>query len=82
MAVPATASWPPAAAIDSTTRPATAFRTNVPYNFSIGDPDLVGGFDRLKIQVCLTGGFACSHPSTPIGTGQPNIWSGPSVASQ
>jgi hypothetical protein len=24
----------------------------VPFNFPIGDPDLVGGFDRLSIQVC------------------------------
>ncbi|GHG03028.1 hypothetical protein GCM10017567_18050 [Amycolatopsis bullii] len=27
----------------------------VPFKFSIGDPDRVGGFDRLSIQVCELG---------------------------
>ena len=32
----------------------------VSYNFTIGNPDLVGGFDRLRIQVCRTGTTQCS----------------------
>jgi hypothetical protein len=47
--------------IDSDTRTAVAFNT-VPYNFPIGDTDLVGGFDRLKIQVCHYGPSDCSVP--------------------
>ncbi|GGN20194.1 hypothetical protein GCM10011609_71720 [Lentzea pudingi] len=37
--------------VDSDTRTASPGE-NVPFNFPIGDPDKVGGFDRLKIQVC------------------------------
>ncbi|WP_370969486.1 hypothetical protein [Amycolatopsis sp. cg9] len=37
--------------IDSTTRTTPADKTE-PFHFTIGDPDRVGGFDRLKIQVC------------------------------
>jgi hypothetical protein len=47
--------------ITSTTRTAApgAVRS---YNFSIGDPDLVGGFDRLKITVCESDHTWCTVP--------------------
>jgi hypothetical protein len=32
----------------------------IPYHFIIGDPNLAGGFDRLRIQVCRTGTTQCS----------------------
>jgi hypothetical protein len=35
----------------------------IPFTFDIGDPDLIGGFDRLSIQVCrleVTGPHFCS----------------------
>ncbi|MFE7709335.1 hypothetical protein ACFU6I_26855 [Streptomyces sp. NPDC057486] len=47
--------------IASTTRTAST-HNRVSYSFPIGDPDLVGGFDRLKIQICLRSTFACSNP--------------------
>jgi hypothetical protein len=47
--------------IDSETRTASPGE-NLPFNFPIGDPDLVGGFDRLKIQVCLPGPSKCGPP--------------------
>lgn len=36
--------------VASTTR--TASYGTVPYHFFIGDPNLVGGIDRIRIQVC------------------------------
>lgn len=36
--------------IDSTTR--TANDVDRPFRFFVGDPDLVGGIDRVRIQVC------------------------------
>ena len=47
--------------IDSDTRTAPP-HDDVPYNFSIGNPDLVGGFDRLKVTVCESGKTYCSTP--------------------
>ncbi|MEU7789303.1 hypothetical protein [Amycolatopsis sp. NPDC049159] len=47
--------------IDSTTRSTPADKTE-PFHFTIGDPDRVGGFDRLKIQVCQGGPDWCSRP--------------------
>ncbi|GLY41587.1 hypothetical protein Amsp01_076100 [Amycolatopsis sp. NBRC 101858] len=47
--------------IDSETRTASA-HDDVPYHFSIGDPDRVGGFDRLKITVCESGKTYCTVP--------------------
>ncbi|WP_158641307.1 hypothetical protein [Amycolatopsis eburnea] len=49
--------------IDGTTRSTPADSAS-PFHFTIGDPDLVGGFDRLKIQVCQTnsGPYWCSRP--------------------
>ncbi|MEU0789715.1 hypothetical protein ABZ342_06585 [Amycolatopsis sp. NPDC005961] len=47
--------------IDSATRTASA-HDDVPFNFSIGDPDRVGGFDRLKITVCESGKTYCTVP--------------------
>lgn len=38
--------------VDSETRTA-AYETKS-YNFPIGDPNLVGGIDRIRIQVCTT----------------------------
>jgi hypothetical protein len=48
--------------IDGDTRTAGA-GAKVSYNFGIGNPDLVGGFDRLKIQVCQShASETCSDP--------------------
>lgn len=33
------------------------------FNFVIGDPDLVGGIDRIKLQVCWSGPSYCSEPA-------------------
>ncbi|SMD23002.1 hypothetical protein [Kibdelosporangium aridum] len=38
-----------------------ALYEQVDFNFSIGDPDLPGGADRIKIQIC-TEGKGCSEP--------------------
>ncbi|WP_416901218.1 hypothetical protein [Micromonospora echinospora] len=43
--------------IDSETRTAddeTSLGSPRGFNFNIGDPDLVGGIDRIKITVCIT----------------------------
>lgn len=47
--------------IDSDTRTAGP-GVDIPYNFGIGNPDLVGGFDRLKITICVVGTTTCSTP--------------------
>jgi hypothetical protein len=45
--------------VDSDTRTASPGQDRSFSDVTIGDPDLVGGFDRLKIQVCESG-----HPET------------------
>ena len=45
--------------VDSDHRNSGAYG-DIPYNFTIGNPDLAGGFDRLRIQVCRTGTTQCS----------------------
>ncbi|MGW6933816.1 hypothetical protein ACWGE0_27425 [Lentzea sp. NPDC054927] len=48
--------------VDSDTRTASPGEDRPFGDVTIGDPGLVGGFDRLKIQVCETG-----HPETCSG---------------
>jgi hypothetical protein len=49
--------------VDHQTRTASA--TTRSYNFPIGDPDLVGGVNRILIKVCTTtiSGDECAGPS-------------------
>lgn len=50
--------------VDEQTRSATS--TTKSYNFPIGDPDLVGGVNRILIKVCTTSTFGtetCRAPS-------------------
>ncbi|MFC5264072.1 hypothetical protein ACFPJ1_18335 [Kribbella qitaiheensis] len=39
--------------IDSTTRSAIGDNDVTPYGFFIGDPNLAGGINRIRTQVCL-----------------------------
>lgn len=48
--------------VDSDTRTASPGEDRSFSDFTIGDPGLIGGFDRLKIQVCESG-----HPETCSG---------------
>ena len=50
--------------VDHETRSATS--TTKSYNFPIGDPDLVGGVNRILIEVCTTSTFgveSCNGPT-------------------
>jgi hypothetical protein len=40
--------------VDSTTRTSTG--PEVSYHFTIGDPNLVGGIDRIRVQMCTVHG--------------------------
>lgn len=54
-------------AIQSTTR--TAHNNDVSFRFTIGDPNLVGGINRIQTQVCsMTNGSvtACSPPEVDL----------------
>ncbi|MBM7787969.1 hypothetical protein [Tenggerimyces flavus] len=57
--------------IDSTSR--TANNEERPFRFFIGDPNLVGGIDRVRIQVC--GHFPATWPFEECGP-QYNVWRG------
>lgn len=48
--------------VDSDTRTAHPGQDRSFSDVTLGDPDLIGGFDRLKIQVCET-----DHPDTCSG---------------
>lgn len=54
--------------IDSTTRTQNTSSTSGSFrdfNFSIGDPNLRGGIDRIKVTVCINGGGgsrSCGNP--------------------
>lgn len=45
----------------------------VPFNFPIGDPDRVGGFDRLSIQVCELGADGPQFCSPGINLHRDNV---------
>lgn len=47
--------------IAGTTRTASDWES-VDFNFVIGDPNLVGGIDRIKLQICWSGAYKCSVP--------------------
>jgi hypothetical protein len=57
--------------VDSDTR--TARNEDLPFRFPIGDPDLVGGIDRVRIQVCAH--FPATWPFKECGP-QHNEWRG------
>lgn len=49
----------------------------LPFNFSFGDPDRVGGFDRLKIQVCADNDATTCSPAINLnrdGTAEKKVW--------
>ena len=45
----------------------------IPFNFDIGDTDLVGGFDRLSIQVCRLATFGPEFCSPGINLHRDNV---------
>ncbi|MFD4205948.1 hypothetical protein ACFWRG_08150 [Micromonospora tulbaghiae] len=49
---------------DTQTRTTSGYCADLSYNFTIGDPNLVGGIDRIKVTVCvITGGERyCGEP--------------------
>lgn len=60
--------------IDSTTRTAndeTSLGGDRSFNFTIGDTDLVGGIDRIKVTVCVTEPNGARDCGTPLNFSRP-----------